>query len=66
MRLSWRLVTLGWGWPTTAQVVPLRVPLTHRLRAGAGLCALVLVLGTATAVVVAAVAVAAAQALGQI
>jgi hypothetical protein len=47
-------------------VVPLRVPFTHRLRAGMGLCALVLVLGTATAVLVAAVAVAAAQALGQI
>jgi len=47
-------------------VVPLRVPFTHRLRAGVGLCALVLMLGTATAVVVAAVAVAAAQALGQI
>jgi hypothetical protein len=47
-------------------VVPLRVPLTHRLRAGAGLLTLVVVLGTATALVIAAMVVAAAQALGEI
>jgi hypothetical protein len=44
-------------------IVPLRVPLGNRLKAGVGLCALVVVLGTAAAIVVAGMAVAGAQAL---
>jgi hypothetical protein len=44
-------------------IVPLRVPLGTRLKAGVGLCALVVVLGAATAIVVAGMAVAGAQAL---
>jgi hypothetical protein len=44
-------------------VVPLRVPLGTRLKAGIGLCALVVVLGTATALIVVGVALAGAQAL---
>ncbi|HET8619814.1 MAG TPA: hypothetical protein VFM27_12690, partial [Acidimicrobiales bacterium] len=44
-------------------IVPLRVPLGTRLKAGVGLCALVVVLGTAAAIVVAGMAVAGAQAL---
>ncbi|HEY7070308.1 MAG TPA: hypothetical protein VH479_09355 [Acidimicrobiales bacterium] len=45
-------------------VVPLRVPLRTRLKAGAGLFVLVVMLGTATALLVAGLALAGAQALG--
>jgi hypothetical protein len=45
-------------------VVPLRVPLRSRIKAGAGLFLMVVMLGTATALIVGGLVLAGAQALG--
>jgi len=56
-------VRVGRGARRDGVIVPLRVPLRTRLKAGVGLFALVVVLGTATALIVVALAVAGVQAL---